>query len=390
MHELDDDLLFTLIDHFEKIEDPRLNRTRKHNVIDIIAITVMATVSGMKNWIDIVDWGKANEEWLRKLLELPNGIPSHDTFGRVFSLIKPEPFQSAFKEWVESIDLNFHARETIAIDGKILKGSVRKKSDNIDKKSTLLIVSAWACKSGLSLGQLSSRMGKDEGEKKTMEKLLDQIDVNGNIITIDAAGATPNIVKKIAKKGGDCVIGLKDNQPTARALAENLFKNENSKEKIKKFNQAGKGHGRIENRKYELLVLSSLNIAELNPAIAKFNKKLPSILSFGRVTSEIKKGTVTTIYERFFLTSLTNEMEFAESAREHWNVENTLHWQLDVTFREDDCRVRMGYAADNLGLIRRLALSLLKKETISKKSIRRKQNACNWDKDYLLQILQGI
>ena len=315
MHELDDDLLFTLIDHFEKIEDPRLNRTRKHNVIDIIAITVMATVSGMKNWIDIVDWGKANEEWLRKLLELPNGIPSHDTFGRVFSLIKPEPFQSAFKEWVESIDLNFHARETIAIDGKILKGSVRKKSDNIDKKSTLLIVSAWACKSGLSLGQLSSRMGKDEGEKKTMEKLLDQIDVNGNIITIDAAGATPNIVKKIAEKGGDCVIGLKDNQPTARALAENLFKNENSKEKIKEFNQAGKGHGRVENRKYELLVLSSINIAELNPAIAKFNKKLPSILSFGRVISEIKKGNVTTIYERFFLTSLTNEKEFAESAR---------------------------------------------------------------------------
>lgn len=390
MHELDDDLLFTLIDHFEKIEDPRLNRTRKHNVIDIIAITVMATVSGMKNWIDIVDWGKANEEWLRKLLELPNGIPSHDTFGRVFSLIKPEPFQSAFKEWVESIDLNFHARETIAIDGKILKGSVRKKSDNIDKKSTLLIVSAWACKSGLSLGQLSSRMGKDEGEKKTMEKLLDQIDVNGNIITIDAAGATPNIVKKIAEKGGDCVIGLKDNQPTARALAENLFKNENSKEKIKEFNQAGKGHGRVENRKYELLVLSSINIAELNPSIAKFNKKLPSILSFGRVISEIKKGNVTTIYERFFLTSLTNEKEFAESAREHWNVENTLHWQLDVTFREDDCRVRMGFAADNLGLIRRLALSLLKKETISKKSIRRKQNACNWDKDYLLKILKGI
>ena len=177
MHELDDDLLFTLIDHFEKIEDPRLNRTRKHDVIDIIAITVMATVSGMKNWIDIVDWGKANEEWLRKLLELPNGIPSHDTFGRVFSLIKPEPFQSAFKEWVESIDLNFYARETIAIDGKILKGSVRKKSDNIDKKSTLLIVSAWACKSGLSLGQLSSRMGKDEGEKKTMEKLPRRVEI---------------------------------------------------------------------------------------------------------------------------------------------------------------------------------------------------------------------
>jgi predicted transposase YbfD/YdcC len=390
MQEFDDDLLFTLIDHFEIIEDPRLDRTKKHNVIDIISITVMATVSGMKNWIDIVDWGKANEEWLKTLLELPNGIPSHDTFGRVFSLIKPEPFQKAFKEWVESIDLNFHSRETIAIDGKILKGSIRKKPENIDKKSSLLMVTAWACKSGLSLGQLSSRMNKNEGEKKTMEKLIDQIDVRGNIITIDAAGATPNIITKISNKGGDCVIGLKENQPKARELAGKLFENKKAKNLIKNFSQIGKGHGRVEKRKYELLVLSSVNIVDLNPAIAKFNKKFPSILSFGRVVSEIKKGATTTIHERFFLTSLTNEKEFAESAREHWNVENTLHWQLDVTFREDDCRVRIGYAADNLGLVRRLALSLLKKETASKKSIRRKQNACNWDKNYLLQILKGI
>ena len=390
MQEFDDDLLFTLIDHFETIEDPRVDRTKKHNVIDIIAITVMATVSGMKNWIDIVDWGKANEEWLKNILELPNGIPSHDTFGRVFSLIKPEHFQKAFKDWVDSFDSNFHLRETIAIDGKILKGSIRKKPGNIEKKSSLLVVTAWACKSGLSLGQLSSRMNKNEGEKKTMEKLIDQIDVRGNIVTIDAAGATPNIITKIADKGGDCVIGLKENQPKARELAQELFENKNAKTLIKEFTQTGKGHGRVETRTYELLVLSSVDILDLNPAIEKFNKKFPSILSFGRVISEIKKGASVTTYERFFLTSLTDEKEFAEATREHWNVENTLHWQLDVTFREDDCRVRMGFAADNLGLIRRLALSLLKNETASKKSIRRKQNACNWDKNYLLQILKGI
>lgn len=279
---MDEPLFFSLIDHFSDVEDPRIDRTKKHNVIDIISITIMATISGMQNWMEIVDWSETNQEWLKTFLELPGGIPSHDTFGRVFSLINPEAFQEAFKSWVESIKLNFPSREIIAIDGKFLNGSFV----NNNSRSSLIMVSAWACKSGLSLGQPSSRLKKDEGEKRTMEKLIDQIDVRGNIITIDAGGATTTIIGKIAEKGG--------------------------------------------------------------------------------------------------------ENEFAESVRSHWKIENNLHWQLDVTFREDFCRSRIGYASDNLAIIRRLALNLLKKDLSEKKSIRRKQLLCNWNKDYLLHVTMGI
>ena len=383
---MDEPLFFSLIDHFSDVEDPRIDRTKKHNVIDIISITIMATISGMQNWIEIVDWSETNQEWLKTFLELPGGIPSHDTFGRVFSLINPEAFQEAFKSWVESIKLNFPSREIIAIDGKFLNGSFV----NNNSRSSLIMVSAWACKSGLSLGQLSSRLKKDEGEKRTMEKLIDQIDVRGNIITIDAGGATTTIIGKIAEKGGDCVVGLKENQGRAKALAKNLFDHEKTQSSKKIIIQENRGHGREEKRIYELLELNSLKIIGLRGAVKKFQKKWPSIISFGKVISERKTGKEIQIHERYFLTSLNDENEFAESVRSHWKIENNLHWQLDVTFREDFCRSRIGYASDNLAIIRRLALNLLKKDLSEKKSIRRKQLLCNWNKDYLLHVTMGI
>lgn len=383
---MDESIFFSLIDHFSEVEDPRLDRTKKHNVIDIISITVMATISGMQNWIEIVDWAETNEEWLKTILELPAGVPSHDTFGRVFSLINPESFQEAFKAWIESIKVSFPEREIIAIDGKFLNGSIV----NSNSRSSLTIVSAWACKSGLSLGQLSSRLKKEEGEKRTMEKLIDQIDVRGNIITIDAGGATTTIIGKISSRGGDSVVGLKDNQRRAKRLAANLFAHEKAQELKRTVTTENRGHGRDEKRTYELLELDSLKIIGLRSAIKKFNKKWPSITSFGRVISERKIGKEVTIHERFFLTSLKDENEFAESVRSHWKVENSLHWQLDVTFREDFCRARIGHAAENLAIIRRLALNLLKKDISEKKSIRRKQLLCNWNKSYLLQVTMGI
>lgn len=383
---MDESLFFSLIDHFSEVEDPRLDRTKKHNVIDIISITVMATISGMQNWIEIVDWAETNEEWLKTFLELPSRIPSHDTFGRVFSLINPEAFQEAFKSWVESMKISFPEREIIAIDGKFLNGSMM----NNNSRTCLTIVSAWACKSGLSLGQLSSRLKKEEGEKRTMEKIIDQIDVRGNIITIDANGATTNIIGKISSKGGDCVVGLKDNQRRAKRLAANLFAHEKSQEFKKIILTEERGHGRDEKRTYELLELNDLKIIGLQAAVKKFNGKWPSIISFGRVISERKIGKEITRYERFFLTTLSDENEFAESVRSHWKIENSLHWQMDVTFREDYCRARIGYAAENLAIIRRLALNLLKRDVSEKKSIRRKQLLCNWNKDYLLHITMGI
>ena len=384
---MDETFVFSLIDHFSDVDDPRLDRTKKHNIIDIISITMMATISGMQNWIEIVDWATENENWLKGFLELPAGIPSHDTFGRVFALIKPDAFQEAFKDWVDSIKLNFPSREIIAIDGKFLNGSTKERNNS---RSALLMVSAWACKSGITLGQLSSRLKKNEGEKKITEKLLDQIDVRGNIITMDANGATTAIINKIAEKNGDCVIGLKDNQRRAKMTARNLFEHEKSQNLKKVIYQNDIGHGREETRRYELLSLESLDVIGLNQAIKKIKTKWPSIVSFGRVTSERKVNKVTTTSERFFLTSLINENEFAESVRSHWKIENALHWQLDVTFREDHSRARMGFAADNLAIIRRLALNLLKQDLKEKKSIRRKQLLCNWNKDYLIQIIQGI
>ena len=165
---MDEPLVFSLIDHFSNVEDPRLDRTKKHNVIDIISITIMATISGMQSWVEIVDWAEINEAWLKTFLELPARIPSHDTFGRVFSLISPEAFQEAFKDWVESMKINFPEREIIALDGKFLKGSII----NSNSRNSLTIVSAWACKSGLSLGQLSSRLKKTKVRKKQWKNYL--------------------------------------------------------------------------------------------------------------------------------------------------------------------------------------------------------------------------
>ena len=385
---MDESLVFNLIDHFIDLEDPRIDRTKRHLVIDIIAITVLATISGMHNWIEIVDWAKGNEKWLKTILKLPGGVPSHDTFGRVFSLINPDAFQNAFMMWVDSIKLNFPSREIIAIDGKSLRGSTFNKKDLTC--TSVSIISAWACKSGLTLAQISTHLKKNEGEKKTMEKILDQIDVHGNIITIDANGATPIIMSKIAEKGGDCVVGLKGNQPKANQLAINLFSNVEIQVNLKQVVNEDSGHGREEKRTYELLALKDIKVGTFKNEIEKFKTKWPSITSLGRVVSEVFKGTEYSVNERYFLTSLSDVKEFAESSRAHWGVENSLHWQMDVTFREDYCRVRIGHAAANLGLIRRLALNLLKKEVKSKKSIRRKQLLCNFDKNYLLEIITGI
>lgn len=381
---VDENLFFGLIDHFSTVEDPRLDRTKKHKVIDIIVITVMATLSGMQNWVEIVDWAETNKNWLKSFLELPGEIPSHDTFGRVFSLINPDSFQEAFQAWVDTMKINFPDREIIALDGKFLNGSI----ENSNSRTCLTIVSAWACKSGLSLGQLSSKLKKGEGEKITMERLLDKIDVKGNIITIDANGATTSIINKIAMRKGDSVVGLKDNQRRAKNLARNLF--QIAKAPIATIIQEERIHGREEKRMFELLSLNSLNVIGLNSAIKKFKAKWPSIVSFGKVTSERKVGQETGTSERFFLTSLTDVNEFADSVRSHWKIENNLHWQLDVTFREDYCRARIGYAAENLAIIRRLALNLLKQDRTEKKSIRRKQLLCNWNKNFLLQVTLGI
>ena len=249
------------------------------------------------------------------------------------------------------------------------------------------MVSAWASKAGVSLGQLSSRMAKEEGEKKTTEQLLDCIEVAGNIITLDAMGATPSIVKKITQKKGDYVVAIKDNQRSVKKLGCMLF--EKNEKKLHSLTTDEKGHGRHEKREYELLVLAEAQTLGMNQGIEEHLSRFEGAKSIGRVQCKRFADGQSSVETRYYLSSLTGVGEFAQAVREHWAIENCLHWQLDVTFREDHVRARMGQSAENLAIIRRLALNLLKQEKSENKSLRRKRNLCAWRKSYLLQVIFG-
>ncbi len=377
------DFEYSLIEHFSIIIDPRIDRTKKHYLLDILVSTMCAVLSGCDTWTDIVDWANENEDWLGSFLELPHGIPSHDTYSRVFAILDPDQLQVAFFEWVNSVKSELPQREIINIDGKFIRGSKKAYSS----RNAIIMVSAWASRAGVSLGQLSSKLKKDEAEKKTTEKLLDCIDIKGNIITMDAMGAAPNIINKIADKKGDYVIALKDNQRSIKRTAIELFKMNGAL--LESLTTQEKGHGRREERAYELLILENANVSGLKQSVEDHLGKFLGIKGLGRVTSSRTVNNVESTETRYYLTSLIEIDEFSESVREHWAIENSLHWQMDVTFREDELRARVGHCAENLAIMRRLALNMLKKDTVEKRSLRRKRKLCGWRKDYLLRILFG-
>lgn len=374
----------SLIEHFSQVTDPRIDRTKKHNLIDIIIVTICAILSDCDSWIDIVDWAKENEEWLSDFLELPHGIPSHDTFGRVFAILNPVELEKAFFEWVSEVKKELPAREIINIDGKFIRGS----KTGYNSRNALIMVSAWASRTGISLGQLGSRLKKDEGEKKVTEKLLDCIDIKGNIITLDAMGASPNIVNKIAEKNGDYVVALKENQSSISKLAKELL--EKNVDRLHSVSTSENGHGRDEKRDYELLVLEEAETNGLNQGIDKNLRRFNNVIGIGKVISERTVNDLVSIESRYYLTSLWDIGEFAESVREHWAIENSLHWHMDVTFKEDYMRMRCGFAAENLSILRRLALNMLKQDKTENKSMRRKRKLCNYRKSFLLQIIFGF
>ena len=368
------------------VSDPRVNRTKKHNLIDILVSTVCSVLAGMDNWVDIVDWCGENIEWLQKYLELPNGIASHDTYARVFSIIDPKEFESAFFEWVELTRPSLGAREIVSIDGKQTIGS--KRAGHIQQKS-VLTVSAWAHEQGISLGHVSTRNEKEKGEKKTIELLLDGLKLRNTIVTIDANGATPTIFNKVTAQKADIVVGLKNNQRGMLNLAKNLFEM-NDQNMLSTYSTFDKNHGRVETRKYELLDLQDCLSDGLNQKIKECQDRFKGLRSLGRVHRERRIGDTTSYETKYFFTTLKqNAEEFAKAVRSHWGIENKLHWRLDVIFREDHNRARLGYSSENLGTVRRLTMNMLKKEEGEKKSIRRKRNLCNWRKEYLERVIFG-
>ena len=367
----------SIITHFSNITDPRIKNKIHHNLIDILVIAVCAIICGADAWKDIEVFGKAKHEWLSTFLELPNGIPSHDTFGRVFSLISPKEFQENFVQWVQAA-ATVSDGQIVPIDGKTL----RRSYDSASGKAAIHMVSAWASKSKLVLGQVKT--SEKSNEITAIPELLRLLDINGCIVTIDAMGCQKKIADQIVEQGGDYVLGLKNNQKNTLDATEDFFKNVSEKQldsgEVDLYITEDNGHGRQERRSHF--------IAEI-PEDFPNKESWRGLKTIGIVISDTQsKGRISTDC-RYYLCSIDkNARQFAEAVRSHWEIENSVHWVLDVSFREDDLRVRKDNAAENLAVLRHIALNLLKHSS-RKASIKAKRKIAGWDNEFLAKVVWG-
>lgn len=371
----------TFLAHFKNLDDPRLNTHRnfQHNLGDIFIITVLATICGADNWMEIERFGLAKQSWLETFLELPHGIPSHDTFSRLFASLEPNQFETCFNQWIASLDIDLK-KEIIALDGKTLRGSGNKRQ----QQPALHLVSAWATKSRLMLAQVKT--AEKSNEITAIPKLLAMMNVEGSTITIDAMGCQTNIAKQIVTQGADYVLSLKENQPTLyRDVCAIFSRAEEGEKKYKKMLHLRRvekvhAHGRVETRRYTL-------ISARDPLL--FELRWPGLKGIGKV--EVVRTTHNQVERstRYFVTSLEYEKidEFREAVRKHWQIEIDLHWSLDVGFPEDLNQSRIGHSAHNLATIRRIALNLLKQENTHKNGIACRRKTAGWDHAYLLKVL---
>jgi predicted transposase YbfD/YdcC len=371
----------TIKDHFSVIQDPRIERTKRHLLIDIITITICAVISGAETWNDIELFGKCQYKWFKKFLRLTNGIPSHDTFNRVFAQLEPEELQNCFLKWVKSIS-SLTEGDIVAIDGKTLRHSYDKNNG----QSAIVMVSAWAKKNGLVLGQ--RKVDKKSNEITAIPELLKVLSLKGAIVTLDAMGCQKNIVAQIVAKEADYVITLKKNQGGLYQRVDDLFKEALSSpenpDRYSYYIPEESGHGRGEIRRYQ--VLNNIqNLVDPNEEWKKLN-------SLCRVQySRTLKNGKTKLETRYFITSLSHKAEqLSHSIRGHWSIENNLHWVLDVEFSEDDSRIKKDNAPENLAIIRHIALNVLNQDKSEQGSIRSKRNRASWDNEYLENILTNL
>lgn len=366
------------IECFSDVKDPRIDRTKKHLLLDIIALTLCAVIAGAEGWEEIEDFGRDHHAWFSGFLNLPNGIPHHDTIRRVFSALDPSEFQSACHRWFSQIK-NLKPETVIPIDGKTLKGSARK----CKSLKGMHIVNAWSCANGISLGQL--KVSDKSNEITAVPEILKQLAIKGAIVTLDAMGCQEKIVSDICSHGADYVIGLKGNQGTLRELTEDSFTllDSGSKElNVNSYTDAVDGsHGRIDQRKVDVI-----DAFELKEQIDQRWKNLNSLIRVSSIREEYGKKSQE---QRYYISSLppSKPVVILNSIREHWQIENCLHWSLDVTFNEDASRVHNENGALNLSWMRKFALGLLRKDTSFKGSLRRKQRKAAASTAYLARII---
>ena len=370
----------SFLNHFETLTDPRIERSKEHLLIDIVAIAILAVISGADGWGAIELYGKTKYEWLKGFLELPNGIPSHDTFSRVFARIEPKQFQECFLSWVNSITKKLEL-EVIAIDGKTMKQSY----DRNHSQKPLHIVSAWSSSHQLVLGQ--KKVNKKSNEVTAIPALLEMLEIAGSIITIDALGCQKEIAALIIKKKGDYLLALKGNQKLLHKDVKDWFelarKEEFAGREHSYYQQIEGGHHRVEKRQIWTVAVSEL------PSL--HNQSLwTGLKTVVMVVSERRLWNKTTTEVRFYLSSLASNAEkISQAIRSHWGIENSLHWTLDVTFSEDKSRIRKDHSPENFALLRRLAVNLLKQEKGFKGSLKMKRYLAGMDNNYLVQILDS-
>lgn len=368
--------------HFASVDDPRIERSKRHQLMDIIFISVAATLAGADGPSDIADFAQEKLDWCRKFVPLENGVPSHDTIGRVLSLMKPDQFQLAFLDWIASFasecdddaELRF-----VPIDGKTLRGSGGAKH----RSNPLHVVSAWATKQGLTLGQVA--VDSKSNEITAIPKLLETLELSGAIVSIDAMGCQKEIANKIIKGGGDYVLAVKDNQPKlfegVREFFTERYENDDfCAQGCRRHATIERSRGRIEERHY--------TIAPLPESMKHLRREWKGLKSIGQVITMTEQGRKQTSEVRYYIGSRPPRVqEFAESVRGHWAIES-MHWVLDVVLGEDSSRIRNGDAAENFGFLRKLVISLLKRDT-SRGSLKGKRKRAGWNTKFLEKLLFG-
>jgi predicted transposase YbfD/YdcC len=365
-------------EYFTFLKDPRVERTKLHLLSDIITISILAVIAGALGWEDIEEYGINKKEWLSTFLKLEFGIPSPDTFRRVFEKINPKEFEQCFRSWVQSLVENLGV-EVVAIDGKALKGSYDRKS----QLKALHMVSAWSNEHRLVLGQ--TKVSEKSNEITAIPALLEMLDISGCIITIDAMGTQKTIAEKIILANADYVLSLKDNHPTLHQQVKSWFETSLSlgfKDVDVNISQrVEKGHHRIENRKVYTVPVSQL------PALHEQDSWV-GLTTVVMVVRSIQHWNKTTNEVQFYITSLVSDANKIGSAiRQHWGIENSVHWTLDVTFHEDECRIRSLHSPQNFALLRRIALNALERETSFRRSIRQKSRRAAMNDQYMLSVL---
>lgn len=375
----------SISEHFATLTDPRRDHLQEHGLLEIVAITLCAVICGADDWVNVATFGRVKEPWLRTFLALPGGIPSHDTFGRVFALLNPEEFRRCFLSWVQAV-VGPPGAQVVAIDGKTL----RRSHDRGAGLASLHLVSAWAAESGLVIGQVAT--DAKSNEITAIPALLKLLALEGATVTIDAMGCQTAIAQQIVDQGADYVLALKDNHRHLHHRVQQTFADADAAvgttlplADLLAHTTIDKGHGRIEQRRCRAIGNPDY-LAFIDP-----DGVWPNLQSVVCLESTRRIGATVSIESRHYLSSLPADAAVLNAAiRSHWGIENRLHWVLDMSFREDESRVRVGHAPENLAIVRHLALNLLRQESSRRASIATKRLCAALDDSYLCTVLNGL